>query len=84
MGRKAWPTNTQNQWLTANIPRFHEAQRVKKVRDFNQDIIAAFFQVFTLVIGLDADDDSERDEGIVLAPSLRKAREVRILSFLPY
>ncbi len=87
MGRKSWATEKQHQWLVDNIPKFREAQSQKKVREFRQEVLAAYFQKFPLKITEQdsddeetaIDDDEESDIDYTKAPSLRVARDVRFL-----
>jgi hypothetical protein len=83
MGRKSWASSNQRKWLENNIPRFYTAKRQKRLGDFFEETISAFFQAFPLVfIGQDVNRENVPGVEIVLALDLKTARNVRILSLL--
>ncbi len=48
MGRKNWTSDAELKWLQDTIPQFREAQRRRKLADFNEATFAAFVDIFPL------------------------------------
>lgn len=79
MGRKGWTSDKQFDWLKEHIPQYRDAQSQRKLADFKEKMIAAFFRIFRLVFIGSGDDTEEakKDEDVVLAPDLQMAQTVR-------
>lgn len=50
MPRKGWTNEDEFEWLADRIGEFRDAQKKRKVGDFHEKTIAAFFQRFPLKV----------------------------------